>query len=68
MTKLQKVTVQVPADLLRRAQRACDDGTTGTIRRGLELLAAKDAYEGVRKLRGKVNLRLDLAALREDRE
>jgi hypothetical protein len=67
MARLQKVTVQLPADLLERAQRACDDGVTGTIRRGLELVAAKDAYEAVRKLRGKLSLDLDLDALREDR-
>ena len=65
--KLQKVTVQLEADLLQRAQHACGDGVTGTIRRGLELLAAKDAYDAVRKRRGKVRLGLDLAALREDR-
>ncbi len=67
MAKLQKVTVQLPTELLERAQRACDDGVTATIRRGLELIAAKDAYEGVRKLRGKLSLGLDLDALREDR-
>jgi hypothetical protein len=67
MSALRKVTVVVPADLLARAQRAADDGVTATIRRGLELVAAKDAYARVRRMRGRVKLRLDLAALREDR-
>lgn len=58
----------VPEDLLRRAQRAADDdGVTATIRQGLELLAANGTYERVRKMRGRVKLGLDLAALREDR-
>lgn len=67
MERLQKVTVQVPASLLRRAQAACDDGVTGTIRRGLELVAAKEAYARVRRLRGRLKLDIDLAELREDR-
>jgi hypothetical protein len=66
MAKLQKITVQLPADLLERAQRACDEGVTGTIRRGLELVAAKEAYDRVRSLRGKVRLDLNLKTLRED--
>ena len=67
MVKVQKVTVRVPADLLHRAQRACGDGVTATIRRGLELLALRDTYDAVRKLRGKVDLQLGAPLLRENR-
>lgn len=67
MERLQKVTVQVPAALLRRAQAACDEGVTGTIRRGLELLAAKEAYASVRRMRGRLKLDIDVAELREER-
>lgn len=64
---MKKVTVHVPADLLERAQRASGEGITPTIRRGLELLAASDAYRGLRQLRGKVKFTIDLDELRRDR-
>jgi hypothetical protein len=67
MPKLKKVTVVLPADLLRRAQRTSAEGVTATIRRGLELLAAHETYQRILAMRGRVHLGLDLAALREDR-
>lgn len=67
MSATQKVTIEVPADLLRRAQRSSGEGITATVRRGLELVAARSAYEGLRKLRGKVRLTVDLETLRQDR-
>ena len=39
-TKLKKLTLQVPDDLLTRATQATGEGITPTIRRGLELVAA----------------------------
>jgi hypothetical protein len=63
----QKITVEVPQDLLRRARRSTGEGITATVRRGLELVAARESYEALRKLRGKVKLSLDLEALRQDR-
>ena len=67
MGATQKVTVQVPAELLRRAQRYTGQGITATIRRGLELVATGTAYEELRRLRGKVRLAVDLDELRRDR-
>jgi hypothetical protein len=67
MAKLKKVTAVLPQDLLRRAQRASGQGITPTIRRGLELVAAGRAYDGLRRLRGRVKLAIDMKALREDR-
>ena len=63
----QKVTVHIDSDLLRRARRRTGKGVTATIRQGLELVAASDAYERLRELRGKVRFSVDLQALREDR-
>jgi hypothetical protein len=63
----QKITVHVRKDLLVRAQRASKAGISETVRKGLELLAAHDAYEGLRKLRGKVKFSIDLNELREDK-
>ena len=67
MAAIQKVTVQVPSDLLRRATKSTGEGLTATVRRGLELVAARGAYEQLRGLRGKVKFSINLSSLREDR-
>lgn len=63
----QKVTVHIDQELLRRAQARTGQGVSATIRHGLELVAASDAYDKLRALRGKVRVAIDLRALREDR-
>ena len=63
----KKVTVMLPRDLLSRALKASGAGITPTLRQGLELVAAKDAYRGLLKLKGKFDLKLDLDELRKDR-
>jgi hypothetical protein len=40
---------------------------TATIRQGLELVAASEAYERLHALRGKIAFSVDLKTLREDR-
>ncbi len=67
MSAPRKVTVEIPADLLRRAQRSSGEGVTGTIRQGLELVAARRAYEELRRLKGRVSFSMDWKRLREDR-
>lgn len=67
MRPTQKVTIEVPADLLRRARRSTGEGITATVRRGLELVTSRSAYEELRRLRGKVRLSVDLGPLRHDR-
>ncbi len=67
MSAPRKVTVEIPADLLRRAQKSTGEGITGTIRQGLELIAASRAYEKLRQLRGRVSFSIDWKKLREDR-
>ena len=66
-TKLKKLTLHVPADLLTRATQATGEDITPTIRRGLEFLATGGAYRNLRALKGKVKLQLDLKSLRQDR-
>lgn len=63
---LQKITVHVPHVLLARAREASGSGITETVRQGLHLVAARDAYGKLRALRGKVRFDLDLKRLRED--
>ena len=68
MTKpSRKITLEVPADLLKKAQLATGAGVTQTVRTGLQLLAASLDYDRLRKLRGKVHFSRTLAELKDDR-
>ena len=67
MAPTRKITVEVPDDLLARAQTATGAGITETVRQGLSLVAAGQAYDELRRLKGKVKLGLDLDAVRDDR-
>jgi hypothetical protein len=68
MRSARKITVELPVELLRKAQQSSGEGVTATVRRGLELVAASRAQEGLRRLRGRVKLSVDLRALRADRK
>ncbi len=63
----RKVTVELPEELLQKAQESTGKGITATIRQGLELVAAGRAYNQLRKLKGKVELSIDWKRSREDR-
>jgi hypothetical protein len=67
MEPARKVTVELPEELLQKAQKSTGKGITATIRQGLELVAAGRTYDQLRKLKGSVELSIDLKALREDR-
>ncbi len=67
MVTPRKITVEVPPDLLKRAQRASGAGITETIRTGLQLVAASRTYARLRQLRGKVRFTKTLAELKADR-
>jgi len=63
----RKITVEVPPELLAKAQRASGAGVTQTVRTGLELVAASQAYARMRQFRGKVRFTRTLAELKADR-
>jgi hypothetical protein len=63
----RKITVEIPPDLLERAQRASRKGITQTVRAGLELIAAADAYDRLLEMRGKVHLSQSWQELKDDR-
>jgi len=67
MEMTRKITVEVRADLLRKAQEASGSGITETVRAGLELMAASRAYVHLLRLRGKVRFSRSLADLKADR-
>jgi hypothetical protein len=63
----KKVTIELPEDLLDKAQQATGTGITQTIRMGLQLVAASQAYANLRQARGKVHFSRTLAELKDDR-
>ncbi|MFZ0085959.1 MAG: hypothetical protein WA211_14455 [Candidatus Acidiferrales bacterium] len=67
METARKITVEVPPELLEKAQRASGAGITETIRIGLQLVAASRTYARLRGLRGKVRFSRTLAELKADR-
>jgi len=67
MDTVRKITVEVPRELLKKAQRASGTGITQTIRTGLQLVAASHTYARLRQLRGKVRFSRTWEELKTDR-
>jgi hypothetical protein len=67
MNTARKITVEVPEELLKKAQRVSGAGVTQTVRAGLQLVAASLAYARLRQLRGKVRFSRTAAELKADR-
>jgi hypothetical protein len=67
MKTARKITIEIPADLLEKAQAASGTGITQTVRTGLQLVAASNAYAKLRQFRGKVKFSLSWEQLKDDR-
>ena len=67
MAKARKITVEVPEDLLKKAQRASGSSGTQTVRAGLQLMAASEAYTRLLQFRGKVHFSRSVEDLKDDR-
>ena len=67
METARKITVEVPEELLEKAQQASGTGITQTVRTGLQLVAASHAYARLRELRGKVRFSQTPDELKADR-
>jgi hypothetical protein len=63
----RKITVEVPEDLLEKAQEASGASITQTVRTGLQLVAASRTYERLLQFRGKVKFSRTAAELKDDR-
>jgi hypothetical protein len=63
----RKITVEIPSELLEKAQQASGAGITQTIRTGLQLVAASRTYARLRQMRGKVRFSRTSADLKADR-
>jgi Arc/MetJ-type ribon-helix-helix transcriptional regulator len=62
----RKITVEIPQQLLEKAQQASGTGITQTVRTGLQLLAASQTYTRLRQLRGKVRFSRTSEELKSD--
>ena len=67
MSRVRKITVEVPEALLESAQKQSREGVTATVRKGLELLAAGEVFDQIAALRGNVSFSIDLETMRRDR-
>ena len=67
MSAARKITVEVPADLLREAQKATGSGITQTVCAGLALMAASGAYAALLQMRGKAQFSQSVESLKADR-
>lgn len=67
MATARKITVEVPPELLEKAQEASGAGITETVRTGLQLVAASRTYAHLRRFRGKVRFQRTWTELKSDR-
>jgi hypothetical protein len=67
MRPARKITIEIPEELLEKAQRATGSGITQTVRTGLQLVAASETYDRLLELRGKVKFSLTCEELKADR-
>lgn len=63
----QKVTAHIPVSLLHQAQSFTGKGITETLKIALTHLARANAYEKLRKMRGKIKFSINIDELRSDR-
>jgi hypothetical protein len=67
MGPARKITIEIPEELLEKAQQATGSGITQTVRTGLQLIAASETYDRLRELRGKVKFSRTWEELKDDR-
>ena len=67
MAKTQRITANLPQDLLREAMEVTGAGITETLTRGLHLVRRSTAHERAMALKGKIRLDVDLETSRERR-
>ena len=66
METARKITVEVPAELLEKAQLASGTNIAETVRAGLQLVAAASVYDRLLQLRGKVKFSMTSDQLKAD--
>ena len=68
MGPARKITIEIPEELLEKAQEATGSGITQTVRTGLQLVAASQAYAQATQTSGESSAsRSPWAELKDDR-
>ena len=67
MKTSRKYTIELEESLVKSAVKATGKSFTDTVRQGLKILASTEAYRELSKLRGTVDLALDVKELRKDK-
>ena len=67
MQTARKITIEVPEELLAKAQRASGAGITQTVSTELQQVAASGAFARLRRLRRKVRFSRTFTDLKSDR-
>jgi len=65
---LRKVTMELPEGLVKAALEETKQSLTETVRQGLEILVSRRAGKTLASLRGKLDLKINLTELRQDRK
>lgn len=65
MPTVKRVTANLPEGLLEEAMQVTGKGITETLVEGLNLVRQTRAYQKAMKLKGKIELDIDLGASRE---
>ncbi|MDZ4676507.1 MAG: hypothetical protein SGI74_03270 [Oligoflexia bacterium] len=61
----KKYTLELEESLVKSAVKATGKSFTDTVRQGLKILASTEAYRELSKMRGTVDLELDVKAMRK---
>lgn len=67
MTTTKRITANLPEELLQEAMETTGKGITDTLTEGLELLRRTRAYRKAMRLKGALDLEIDLDESRERR-
>lgn len=67
MTRTRRITANLPEELLEEAMETTSKGITDTLTEGLELVRRTGAYRKAIRLRGALELEIDLDESRERR-
>lgn len=67
MSEMRKITVSLPAALVEASLHVSGKGLTETISDALTQARQRWAAQALLQMRGKLDLEIDLATLREDR-
>ena len=63
--KSKRITANLPEDLLFEATQVTKQGITETLIQGLQMIKRSSAFEKIQKLRGKIDMDIDLDVSRE---